>query len=203
MTQIASVQPDLALLLSEVRALYEERYPKKESGFFTPYDWKRCQALAEKVVGEKLLDVGIGAGQIFNLLARMQSIKELIGIDVRWNKKLIRPERGQLELHNILKLPFADNSFDTVSCMEVLEHLEVLDFAKGLSELRRVCKTKLIMTIPYKEKEPVWHHDVPGGHRQSFSEEKIERLFPHAQGSFISRGAKASPWIMLVENEPS
>lgn len=201
-TEIDARQSGLKEIIQEVRSFYEERYPVKESGFFSPHDWERCQALAERVVGSSLLDVGIGAGQIFNVLAKMPSIDKLVGIDVRWNKKLIRPDRGVLELHNILSLPFEDNSFDTVSCMEVLEHLEIIDFAKGLSELRRVCRSRLIMTIPYKEPEPVWHHDVAGGHRQSFSEDKIERFFPRAKRHLISRGPKASPWIMLIEQEP-
>ncbi len=186
-------------ILDEVRELYESRYPTRESGFFTPYDWERCRALTLEIEGTSVLDVGIGAGQIFNVLARTPSIETLIGIDVRWNKKLIRPERGDLQIRNILQLPFPDGHFDTVSCMEVLEHLEIADFPKGLSELRRVCKSKLIMTIPYKEPTPVWHHDVPGGHRQSFGEDKLERFFPRAGRQFISRGPTASPWIMLTE----
>ncbi len=190
----------LRTIRDEVKTLYNERYPVKESGVFTRYDWDRCMALAELVHGEKVLDIGIGAGQIFNVLSRIEGIEELVGIDIRWNKKLIRPQHGRLELHSIMNLPFEDSSFDTVSCMEVLEHLEILDFPKALHELRRVCKSTLVMTIPYKERQPVWHHDVPGGHRQTFGDEKLERFFPRAQRQFIPRGKNGVSWVMLVES---
>lgn len=186
-------------IVEEVRALYEATFPAKESGKFTRHDWKRCEAALAHVVGPDVLDVGVGAGQTFNVLARDPAIDRLVGLDIRWNKKLIKPERGELQLGSIYALPFPHASFDTVLCMEVLEHLEAIDFPKALDELRRVCRGTLVMTVPYQEPEPVWHHDRPGGHRQQFSEEKIERWFPRAERQMIKRGKQACPWIMLVE----
>jgi len=190
-------------IIAEVRAIYESAFPEKESGFFTEADWNRCRAGVALVRGPDVLDIGIGAGQIFNVLARDRSIERLVGLDIRWNKKLIRPERGNLELGSIFRLPWPARSFDTVLCMEVLEHLEVIEFPKALHELRRVCRGTLIVTVPYEEPEPVWHHDKPGGHRQRFSEEKIERWFPRAERQLIARGKRACPWIMLVERSPA
>jgi len=187
------------LIIEEVRALYEAAFPAKESGKFTRHDWIRCAAALAHVVGPEVLDVGVGAGQTYNILARDPAIERLVGIDIRWNQKLIRPERGELHIASIFRLPFPDASFDTVLCMEVLEHLETVEFPKALHELRRVCRGTLIMTVPYEEPEPLWHHDRPGGHRQQFSEEKVERWFPRAERQLVKRGKGASPWIMLVE----
>ncbi|HEU5057845.1 MAG TPA: class I SAM-dependent methyltransferase [Kofleriaceae bacterium] len=186
-------------IVEEVRALYEATFPAEESGKFTPHDWKRCEAALAQVSGPDVLDVGVGAGQTYNVLARDPAIDRLVGLDIRWNKKLIRPERGELQLGSIFALPFPDGSFDTVLCMEVLEHLEAIEFPKALHEVRRVCRGTLVMTVPYEEPEPLWHHDVPGGHRQQFSEEKIERWFPRAERQLIPRRKGACPWIMLVE----
>jgi 2-polyprenyl-3-methyl-5-hydroxy-6-metoxy-1,4-benzoquinol methylase len=186
-------------LIAEVRALYEATYPVKESGFFTEHDWNRCRAALAEITGPEVLDIGVGAGQTFNVMARDRAIERLVGLDVVWNKKLIRPERGTLELGTIFRLPYPDASFDTVLCMEVLEHLETIEFPKALHELRRVCRGTLVMTVPYEEPEPLWHHDRKGGHRQQFSEEKIERWFPRAARQLIARGKGACPWIMLVE----
>jgi ubiquinone/menaquinone biosynthesis C-methylase UbiE len=136
---------------------------------------------------------------MFNALARDASIRNLRGLDVVWNKKLIRPDRGELEIMNILDLQIEDASFDTVLCMEVLQHLEPIDFPKAVHELRRVSRSRLIMTVPYAEPEPVWHNDKRGGHRQSFPEEKIERFFPRAERWMIPRGRNKWSWIMLVE----
>ena len=182
----------------EVRALYDARHPTKESGVFTDHDWSRCRAALDHLQGPAVLEVGVGPGQMFNILARDPAIERLVGVDIRWNKKLIRPDRGELELMNILDLRYADRSFDTVSCMEVLEHLDAIDFPRALSEIRRVCRGTLIATVPYDEPEPLWHHDQPGGHRQRFTEEKIERWFPRAERHLVARG-KSWPWIMLIE----
>lgn len=186
-------------ILDEVRTIYDSHYPEREAGVFTSYDWERCSVAFDYIHGPRVLEVGVGPGQMFNALARAPEIEQLVGIDIRWNKKLIRPERGDLRLMNILGLDFENRSFDSVLCMEVLEHLEAIDFPKGLHELRRVCRGTLIMTVPYDEPEPVWHHDRPGGHRQSFSEEKIERFFPRAERHLVYRGKGKWKWIMLVE----
>ncbi|MHC4911996.1 MAG: class I SAM-dependent methyltransferase [Planctomycetota bacterium] len=62
----------------------------------------------------------------------------------------IAPELEHIE-GSIYELPFADNSFDTVMCSEVLEHLTEPD--KGIRELLRVCRRWLVVSVP---REPVW-----------------------------------------------
>lgn len=44
------------------------------------------------------------------------------------------------------KLPYPDNSFDTVICSDVLEHIETHN--QALAELLRVAKHKVIITVP-------------------------------------------------------
>ncbi len=48
----------------------------------------------------------------------------------------------------ILRLPFHNNSFDVVTCCEVLEHLPYDSFSGALSELRRVCRSWAILSLP-------------------------------------------------------
>jgi len=51
-----------------------------------------------------------------------------------------------LDLDNIKKLPFEDNSFDTVVGLDVLEHLE--NFHLVSSEMLRVSKKNVIISLP-------------------------------------------------------
>lgn len=194
-----SVTASREAILADVRAMYDARYLEKEGGVYSDHDWRRCQAAFDLVTGSAVLEVGVGPGQMFNALARDPNIGGLVGLDISWNLKLLRPERGTLELGDAMHLRFDARSFDTVLCMEVLEHMEPIDFPKALHELRRVCRGTLIMTVPYEEPEPLWHYDRKGGHRQQFTEEKIERWFPRAERHMISRGRGKWAWIMLVE----
>ncbi len=186
-------------LVEEVRTLYSTQFPKKESGFYLSRDWNRCRQALPYIKGPKVLDVGVGPGQMFNILARHPEIEHLRGVDIHWNKKLIRPARGDLDIMSILDLRVPDDSMDTVVCMEVLEHLEIIDFPKALSELRRVCRGTLVMTVPFEEPEPLWHFDRPGGHRQQFTRDVIAQWFPRAEQKKVYRGKGIWPWIMLIE----
>ncbi len=44
------------------------------------------------------------------------------------------------------KMPFPDNHFDTVICTHTLEHVQ--DIQGALTELRRICKERLIIVVP-------------------------------------------------------
>jgi hypothetical protein len=48
----------------------------------------------------------------------------------------------------IIDLPFRNESFDLVTCLEVLEHLPHEEFKKGISELQRICRKYIIITVP-------------------------------------------------------
>ncbi len=51
------------------------------------------------------------------------------------------------------KLPFKDNSFDLVSCLDVLEHIEEADREGFLQELCRVSRDVVLLANPFKDKE--------------------------------------------------
>ena len=51
------------------------------------------------------------------------------------------------------KLPFKDNSFDLVSCLDVLEHIEEEDREGFLQELCRVSRDVVLLANPFKDKE--------------------------------------------------
>ncbi len=49
---------------------------------------------------------------------------------------------------DVRMLPFKDDKFDVILAAEVLEHIPFDEVAKALSELRRVSKKYLIVSIP-------------------------------------------------------
>ena len=94
------------------------------------------------------LDFGIGDGRVAELI----HVGRLTGVDVsqvaldRARKRLPGAELVLVEPDE--PLPFADNSFDLVTCTETLEH--VRDVQLALSEIRRVLRPggRLALTTP-------------------------------------------------------
>lgn len=99
--------------------------------------------------GGRLLDVGCGAGSVADL-ARA-SFQRVCGCDLSIHALRRASLRGMavacVDL-NAGVLPYRDNSFDCVTCLEVLEH--VVDPLRLLKEVRRVLRPqgRLVLTTP-------------------------------------------------------
>lgn len=50
---------------------------------------------------------------------------------------------------SLLSMPVKDKSFDIVCAFEVLEHIPYADVSKALSEMRRVAKNKVLISVPH------------------------------------------------------
>jgi ubiquinone/menaquinone biosynthesis C-methylase UbiE len=83
-----------------------------------------------------LLDIGC---QDFYLYDLIKNRYDIVLAD-------IHPANRQVKKEDVQKLGFKDKSFDIVLCQEVLEH--VPDPVKAISELKRVAKNQLIITVP-------------------------------------------------------
>lgn len=110
---------------------------------------KQLDALNIKATGKTVLDVGCGPGNHLAVLSK-QSPKLLVGVDVDERfltigppriSELIRSSSTRPSLIRALlpTLPFANNTFDLVTCFLVMPH--VPDDKEALSELARVLKT--------------------------------------------------------------
>ena len=66
-----------------------------------------------------ILEIGIGNGFVSDYLKKRSYYIKTIDIDERLNPDYIG---------NVLNLPFDDNSFQVVSCCEVLEHIPYENF---------------------------------------------------------------------------
>ena len=94
--------------------------------------------LLEQTSARRVLDAGCGEGFVAHFLAQHNPDLSITG-------------------GSLYKLPFSDNSFDTVLCSEVLEHLE--DTTRAVDELKRVTRRYVLLTVP---REPYfkWLNDL-------------------------------------------
>lgn len=96
---------------------------------------------------DSLLDVGCGDGRITNQLA--DRISRIVGVDA--SAAALRYVNGQTRQGPVDQLDFPDDSFDMVSCLEVIEHLPEGVFEACLAEIQRVARRYVLISVPLLE----------------------------------------------------
>lgn len=101
---------------------------------------------------KSVLDAGCGEGFGVDFLAARNPELRLVGVDLSEEAVAYANEhfgdRGRFRTGSLYKLPFSDNSFDTVLCSEVLEHLDEPD--RAVKELKRVARNYVVITVPHE-----------------------------------------------------
>ena len=95
---------------------------------------------------DKILDVGCGDGVLYNIIK--DRCKSYYGVDIsKTALSQIKDKKVNVRIVNIneQKLPFQDNFFDYVVCLDVIEH--VFDPVKLIEELFRVTKREGLVII--------------------------------------------------------
>ena len=103
------------------------------------------QAVADAVVGTRVLDVACGRGLLASALAGSHHV---VGCDVALatGDRAVRHVEFVACEARVEELPFADRAFDTVVSTHTLEH--VPDLHRALAELRRVARSRLVIVVP-------------------------------------------------------
>lgn len=108
------------------------------------------------------------------------------------------------------QLPFADKSFDTIVCVEVLEHLERADALKAIGEFERIARRRVVVTVPrhhvdehspdergflrYEGTDPrVWEWVEAERHKSSFTVRDLQRI-----GFRCGRRSPGRPLLRLI-----
>ncbi len=187
----------LELPVELMRKEYERTYgadPADKGGWYHRDDWFRISFVLSAVSrGGTFLDVGLGAGQFINAVASTGWFAEVHGSDPTRFKKYREFESGITRVDaSVAKLPYPDDYFDVITCMEVMEHVPDEIFEPGIAELRRVSRGQLLMSVPYEEPEP-----ISSAHRRRFVADDIRRVFPDAERVLLAR--PRMPWALMEE----
>lgn len=159
------------------------------------------ESFMQKIVSEipnpkssiSILDVGCGTGANLEMLAQFGASE---GVDVSDDALEFCRAKG-LKVHKGLaeKLPFADESFDVVTALDVVEHLD--DDVAGLREMHRVLKRggKTLIFVPAF----MWLWGVQddiSNHRIRYTKKQIvERL---EKAGFVIERATYANWTFFA-----
>ncbi len=159
---------------------------------------------------DTLLDVGCGNGM--HTLKASAKVKQATGIEL--NEKnhrdalALKKDRGVSNVEFILgsavekKLPFPDNSFDKVMCMDVLEHIH--ERQALLKEIRRVLKPTGTMIFSVPSCESRWRGRLrnAGVFAYSDPDHKVEYTRESLREELAQGGFKPTEWFTDVYDTP-
>ncbi len=133
-----------------IRDFYDNEYYATATGRgVLPWHCRKIAARLGSMSGRRVLDVACGTGEWLDYFRRGGA--EVAGIDL--SRKAIdvclkKFPGSDFHCGPAETLPFADNSFDLVTCMGSLEHF--LDKPRALAEMRRVAKpgARFVILVP-------------------------------------------------------
>jgi SAM-dependent methyltransferase len=173
------------------RDLHDEAYYEQDaiwqSSQTSPEDLARIEAVRAAIpsgVGS-ILDVGCGNGIFANAVAGDAVV---VGMDR--SASALRHVRTAAVRGDGAALPFADHAFDTVVCLEMLEHVPSLSYAATLAEIARVADRRIVVTVPYRQVLkllpcPVCGHAFnPTYHQRRYDEGDLRDLFRRGPDRF-------------------
>ncbi|MEH7249540.1 class I SAM-dependent methyltransferase [Neobacillus niacini] len=115
--------------------------------------------------GDRILELGCGAGYAIKLILEKSLAEEIVGLDISptiirsariRNKKAIHEKRAKLIQANLKELPFQNEDFNTVFSIQTIYFWS--DIAATLSEIFRVLRPEgvVILTFSDGKEDETW-----------------------------------------------
>lgn len=131
--------------------------------------------------GRLALDVGARDGHLSKLLA--ERFDTVVALDL--SRPAIDHPRVAPVQGDACRLPFADGTFDLVTCCEVLEHIPPHLLSSACDEIVRVARASVVIGVPFKQDirfgrttcQRCGRTNPPWGHVNSFDEQRLRHLF--------------------------
>ncbi len=148
-----------------------------------------------------LLDLGCATGNY--AAALMKEGYSVKGADVNQAYVAKAKERGVEAVVIDGKVPYADKSFDTVYCFEVIEHVPDVDAL--LTEAKRLARKKVLFTTPNSENVEglireglLYEHFAELDHRNFFTQQSLhDALKKHFSNVTVKKGDGINPLALI------
>ena len=177
-----SLSREQSLIYERVKAKFDARDTKEGTVSFSHQDWLRTK-MAFELCGQasKIIDIGIGQGQLVNLFCELSNTSQVIGVDRVQHSKHLAPASEKYQFVSLdITQNFPENLMksDVTIAMEIFEHIDKDKVVDAINRARNSSKNGLLFaSVPYQEEYPLYHHDKPFGHKQSFDDNKIIECF--------------------------
>ena len=156
-------------------------------------DLARQSYVMELIDGGSILDVGVARGVFLNGCALSGRFDRLVGVDID-DYQPLRLGDWDMQFRDVCDLTFPDASFDTVTAMEIVEHLHDNKVDDGIAQIRRVA-TRQLFTVPFCE-QPLGKF-----HRQAFDAERLATQFPDGRFTVLVKSHRGTPWVLIEESK--